>query len=98
MQGDEICLTVEDNGNGMTGEELDNLLSEDEKVPKHGSGVGVINVHNRIRLLFGQRYGITAESEPDEGTTITVHLPAILYSEEKRREMEQQMKRKGERL
>ncbi len=95
MDGDEIRLTVVDNGNGMTKEELDHLLTEGEKVPKHGSGVGVLNVHNRIRLLFGPAYGITAESEPDEGTAVTIHLPAIPYSPETCRQMEQQMKNKG---
>ena len=46
-------------------------------MPKHGSGVGLVNVHNRIRIRFGAQYGLMAASEPDEGTTITIHLPAI---------------------
>ena len=51
-------------------------------VPKHGSGVGLINVHTRIQLMFGVRYGLKVESEPDEGTTVTIHLPAIPYTKE----------------
>ena len=50
---------------------------------KHGSGVGVINVHNRIRLRFGKPYGLEIESMPDEGTTIRIHLPYIPYEPEK---------------
>lgn len=47
-------------------------------VPKHGSGVGVINVHKRIRIRFGEQYGLEIESEPDEGTTVRIRVS--LYS------------------
>ena len=42
-----------------------------------GSGIGVRNVHQRIRLTFGQAYGLTILSEPDEGTTVRIRLPAL---------------------
>ena len=35
------------------------------------------NVHRRIRLTFGEGYGLTVFSEPDEGTTVRVRLPAL---------------------
>lgn len=77
----DIYITVSDNGYGMPPEVCENLLKDDEesrkRVPKHGSGVGLVNVHNRIRIRFGAQYGLMAASEPDEGTTITIHLPAI---------------------
>jgi two-component system sensor histidine kinase YesM len=42
------------------------------------SGVGLANVHRRIRLAFGAGYGIRLlESEPDEGTRVVLHLPAL---------------------
>ena len=59
------------------------LLTDNNRVRKHGSGVGVINVHNRIRLRFGKPYGLEIESMPDEGTTIRIHLPYIPYEPEK---------------
>lgn len=49
-------------------------------VPKHGSGVGVINVHKRIRIRFGEQYGLEIESEPDEGTTVRIRIPYIPYT------------------
>ena len=67
---------------GYVGEDVENILTDNQKVPKHGSGVGLINVHTRIQLMFGVRYGLTVESEPDEGTTVTIHLPAIPYTKE----------------
>ncbi len=87
---DDIYITVEDNGMGMTEEVVDNILTDNEKVPKHGSGVGLINVHNRIQLMFGSRYGLQVYSEPDEGTRIVIHIPAIPYNEENREELEKQ--------
>ena len=81
MSVGDIYIAVSDNGYGMPPEVCENLLKDDEesrkRVPKHGSGVGLVNVHNRIRIRFGEQYGLMAVSEPDEGTTITIHLPAI---------------------
>lgn len=51
-------------------------------MPKHGSGVGLINVHTRIQLMFGEQYGLRVESEADEGTSVTIHLPAIPFTKE----------------
>ena len=79
---EEIYLVVSDNGMGMRREDVENILTDNQKVPKHGSGVGLINVHTRIQLMFGVRYGLKVESEPDEGTTVTIHLPAIPYTKE----------------
>lgn len=67
---------------GMREEVLENILTDNSKVPKHGSGVGVINVHSRIRLMFGEEYGLSIESEPDEGTRVTIRIPAIPYTPE----------------
>lgn len=87
---DDIYITVEDNGMGMSEEVVENILTDNEKVPKHGSGVGLINVHNRIQLMFGSQYGLIVDSEPDEGTRIVIHIPAIPYNEENREELEKQ--------
>lgn len=49
---------------------------------KRGSGVGLINVHNRIKLRFGEQYGLIIESFPDEGMTVKIHIPFIPFTEE----------------
>lgn len=84
-----IAIAVEDNGYGIPEEELRELLKDGGRVRGHGSGVGLMNVHSRIRLRFGERYGLQIESEPDEGTRVTIHLPAIPYSEENQRALEE---------
>ena len=81
-KGDDVYVEVRDNGLGMPDEMVDALLTENNRVRKHGSGVGLINVHNRIRLRFGEPYGLEIESCLDEGTTVRIHLPYIAYSPE----------------
>lgn len=79
---DGLWFTVMDNGLGMTEEQVESLLTEQSHVSsKHGSGIGVKNVNERIRLYFGNEYGLSIESEPDEGTTIRIHLPAVEMQE-----------------
>ena len=80
---------VEDNGIGIPAEIREGILTNNNLVPKKGSGVGLVNVNNRIQILFGKEYGLLIESEPDEGTSVSVCLPAILYTEENRAILEQ---------
>ncbi len=78
----ELWLEVCDNGLGMTAEQVGNILSEKPQASsRRGSGIGVKNVNERIRLYFGEAYGLVIESEPDEGTVIRCHLPAEIYME-----------------
>ena len=78
----DIYIEVSDNGFGMPQDVVDALLTENERVPKKGSGVGLINVYNRIRLRFGNAYRLEIESIPDEGTIVRIHLPYVIYSPE----------------
>ncbi|MDE7446897.1 MAG: sensor histidine kinase [Lachnospiraceae bacterium] len=92
-KGEDIYIEVCDNGLGMTQETVDQLLTENNRVRKHGSGVGLINVHNRIKLRFGSPYGLEIESRPDEGTAVRIHLPGILYCAEAVDQLEGNSKR-----
>ena len=87
--GDNIVMSVTDNGMGIPKEEIGLLLTDTSRVHKKGSGVGLINVNNRIKILFGDEYGLHIESELDEGTTVTITIPAIIYSEENRLRFEE---------
>ncbi|MDO4268202.1 MAG: sensor histidine kinase [Eubacteriales bacterium] len=81
-QDGDLWFTIRDNGLGMTKEQAEGLLSNPAPSPSgRGSGIGVKNVNERIRLYFGENYGLSIESEPDEGTLIRIHLPAVLYEE-----------------
>lgn len=78
-----ILITVDDNGLGMPPDVVERLLSGEEntKTTGHGSGIGLKNVQDRIRLYFGAQYGVQIESEPDEGTRVTLTMPAVPYGE-----------------
>ena len=80
--GDDILLSVTDNGIGMSEEEARLVLTDSSRVHKHGSGVGLVNVNRRIQIYFGSGYGLSIESEPDEGTKVTIRIPAVPYTEE----------------
>lgn len=81
-EGNELYFAVKDNGLGMTQEQVENLFSSaSHAASTKGSGIGVKNVNERIKLYFGEEYGLTIDSEPDEGTEIRIHLPAVPYSE-----------------
>lgn len=85
----EIILAVKDNGFGIPEEEAKLLLTDSNRVHKQGSGVGLLNVNNRIQILFGKEYGLRIESEPDVGTTVHICIPAVPYTEENRKLLEQ---------
>lgn len=76
-EADELYLSVTDNGLGMTEEKVAMVLEgKSNSGNGRGSGIGVKNVNERIKLYFGEDYGLKIDSEPDVGTTIIIHLPA----------------------
>ncbi|WP_372635717.1 sensor histidine kinase [Cohnella sp.] len=76
-KGETIVLRVSDNGVGMDEATRKSLLSPAADSRPGKGGVGMMNVHERIRLYFGSAYGLSIDSEPDEGTTVTVTFPVI---------------------
>lgn len=73
-----IFLKVEDNGIGMTEEELQALRQSVEagNLKTSDKGFGLANVHERIRLNYGNDYGLVIDSVYQEGTCVTVCLPS----------------------
>lgn len=72
--GKDIVITVKDNGLGMTEEQCKTILQKDRSDSK---GIGVKNVNDRLKIYFGEEYGITIDSELDVGTTVTIKIPKI---------------------
>lgn len=73
-EGKDIVFSVSDNGVGMSREKCANILKSE---PGDQTGIGIKNVNDRIRIYFGEEYGITIESEPDEGTCVTIRMPKV---------------------
>ena len=72
--GDDVILDIEDNGVGMSEEQIAGLF---EKENSEKRGIGVKNVNDRIKIYFGDRYGITIRSELDVGTCVSIRIPKI---------------------
>jgi two-component system sensor histidine kinase YesM len=79
-----IIFTMSDDGAGIELQRLEELQQTLEtpkisrlksQLPKTGHGVGMVNINERIKLHYGNKYGLHVYSDPREGTVITMHLP-----------------------
>ena len=71
---DEIWITVKDNGVGMDEDKLAHIFDA-HKVNYSSNGVGVYNVQQRLKLCYGNEYGLSYVSVPGEGTCVTMRIP-----------------------
>ena len=74
LDGERVCFSVEDNGVGIEQDKLEKLRSQLEKFEE---GYGLKNVHNRVRLTYGEEYGVKIESVFGKGTRVLVYIPII---------------------
>lgn len=72
LEGDAVCIEIEDNGNGMSDETRDALLSQG---PDDGGGYGVANVRERLRLFGGGESKFQIASRVGTGVCVTITLP-----------------------
>ena len=72
--GEDIVFCVQDNGVGMTPEQVESILRRD---PGNHTGIGIKNVNDRLQIYFGRQYGLHITSEPDVGTTVEIRMPQI---------------------
>ena len=72
-----LAIDVEDDGAGLEPDRaaaLERALRRRESGGA-GKGYGVLNIDERIRMMYGEEYGVTFESERGEGTTFHITLP-----------------------
>ncbi|GMQ64579.1 sensor histidine kinase [Vallitalea maricola] len=74
---DEIVFKVTDNGQGILPEKIKLLFMENDTGTEKKPKVGIYNVNKRIKLNFGEEYGIYVESELNKYTQVTVRVPII---------------------
>ncbi|WP_281725515.1 cache domain-containing sensor histidine kinase [Lachnoclostridium phocaeense] len=75
IQGQYLRFDIEDDGVGMTTEKLMDIRGKNGQKTEHFTGIGVNNVDNRIKMIYGMDYGINIVSQENEGTKITILLP-----------------------
>ncbi len=69
-----IRMTVTDNGVGMSEEQCQEILHREAG---DRTGIGIKNVNDRIRIYFGEEYGLHITSELDEGTCVEIRIPKL---------------------
>ena len=72
--GSDVVFTVADNGVGMEEEQIQAILRKERS---DHTGIGIKNDNDRLKIYFGEGYGITIDSEPDVGTTVTIRMPQV---------------------
>ena len=74
QEGDAILFRVEDNGVGMSQEQVNAILT---RAPGENAGIGIRNVDERLKIYFGSQYGLQITSEPDVGTRVEIRMPKV---------------------
>lgn len=80
IEGNEILFEINDNGCGIQEDKLKKLmysLNDDHD----GRSIGLKNVHERIKLKFGSRYGVNISSEYGLYTSVKILIPAVVEPE-----------------
>lgn len=76
IEADDVIIEVIDNGIGMTDEDLENLRETiSEQADRAKESIGLSNVNKRIKLFYGEEYGVQVESKFDEYTKVILKLP-----------------------
>ena len=74
QDGEDIVFSVQDNGVGMSSEQIHSILRHG---PKDRTGIGIKNVNDRLKIYFGKQYGLHITSELDVGTCVEIRMPKI---------------------
>lgn len=77
-KSNKLFCEIVDNGKGMNETQVSSLYSSHSSKHKHFTGIGIKNVDDRIKLLYGNEYGVTIDSKINIGTTINIYLPLII--------------------
>lgn len=77
-KNNKLFCEIVDNGKGMNETQVSSLYSSHSSKHKHFTGIGIKNVDDRIKLLYGNEYGVTIDSKINIGTTINIYLPLII--------------------
>jgi len=74
----QLIISIEDNGSGFDTESQDYITKN--KSATTGEHIGISNVIERIHLYYGDSYGVKIESQPEQGTSVTINLPVIFVA------------------
>lgn len=74
----ELNIVIKDDGVGIDDDKLKELreLMNSDQMPQNRY-IGMLNVHQRVQLIFGKEYGLTINSEKNKGTSVIIKMPII---------------------
>lgn len=78
---DQLVIEIIDNGEGMSEDKVIKLLNGENDKRRNFSGIGVNNVNKRIKLLYGEDYGVNISSMEGKGTIVSIVLPILIKDE-----------------
>ncbi|HHD2753837.1 TPA: sensor histidine kinase [Clostridium perfringens] len=72
---DDIVVEIIDNGRGIPKEKLDDINRRIRECDYSSKSIGMLNVHERIKIKYGEPYGLTVTSEENTGTNMILRFP-----------------------
>ncbi|MBW5447204.1 HAMP domain-containing protein [Cohnella sp. CFH 77786] len=72
---EDMILVIQDNGVGIP-EELVEAFNRGDSPEKTDGGYGVKNINHRLKLYYGEQYGLRFESQVGVGTSVEIRIPA----------------------
>ena len=75
IQKGVLSVIISDDGVGIRTELLEKLKANLDQGQNQTDHIGIYNVHKRIRLVYGSRYGVGIDSKIEEGTVVTLRVP-----------------------
>ena len=75
IKNNTIYISISDNGSGIPREKLTELNRSIRDFRTARYSFGLPSINHRISLLYGENYGLTIKSSPENGTTVTIAIP-----------------------
>lgn len=83
FDGSDIVFDIRDNGPGMSYERRKQIL--DNSFSSTGSGYGIQNINSRLKLCYGEHYGVSFDSAPGRGTAVHIRIPVLTLEQLEKR-------------
>lgn len=80
MRDGDVVFTIADNGKGISPEKLEELR-ENLRAANSDNSIGLPNVNERIKLIYGEQYGLNVTHRCDGGILVTIHIQAVTREE-----------------
>jgi two-component system sensor histidine kinase YesM len=77
LENDELVFIIKDDGIGMSEEKIREIMENESEI-----GHGIKNVNNRIKLYYGEKYGLTIQSCPNKGAQVTIRIPKYVPNQD----------------